>query len=238
MRDKDFGVIRVRGHGNYSFRVIDAKLFMQTMSGSRREFTTDMITEHLRGIILSKMTDIIADSGYSAIDLSSKLTQFNEIARTALNNDFTAIGLALPTFVITNLSFPEAVEKAIDKSSTLGILGNQMHTYTQMAKADAIRDAANNPGMAGTMFGMGVLGGLGQGMGMMGGVQQPQQPAPPAPPQQGGNFCNNCGKPNPPNAKFCAHCGNKKAQSKNACGKCGATTKPGSRFCGKCGNQL
>jgi len=235
MRDKDFGIIRVRGHGNYSFRVIDPKLFMQTMAGSRKEFTTDMITDHLRGIILSKLTDIIADSGYSAIDLSSKLTQFNEIARTSLNGDFEGIGLALSTFVITNLSFPEAVEQAIDKSSKLGILGNQMHTYTAMAQADALREAAKNPGMAGAMFGMGVMGNMGQGM--MGGVAGGQQPPQPQP-QQGGNFCNKCGFQNPPGAKFCSGCGNKKMPTGSRCGNCGTTTKPGARFCGKCGVQL
>jgi len=243
MRDKDFGVIRVRGHGNYSFRVIDAKLFMQTMAGSRREFTTDMINEHLRGIILSKMTDIIADSGYSAIDLSSKLTQFNEIARTALDPDFGAIGLSLASFVITNLSFPEAVEQAIDKSSKLGILGNQMHAYTAMAQADALRDAARNPGMGGAMFGMGVMGGLGNnmmaGMGMMGGQQQPQQPQQPQQQQVGGVFCGQCGTQNPQGAKFCSGCGNKKMpQGGNSCRQCNTPAKPGARFCGKCGGQL
>ena len=242
MRDKDFGMIRVRGHGKYSFRVIDAKLFMQTMAGAKKEFTTDMINDHLRGIIVSKLTDIIADSGYSAIDLSSRLTQFNEIAQTSLSPDFTAIGLALATFVVTNLSFPEAVEKAIDKSSELGILGGQMHNYTAMAKADALRGAANNPGMAGTMFGMGVMGGLGGNMmgGMFGQQQQPpqqqQQPQQQAPAQQGGNFCNQCGNQNPPGAKFCSGCGNKKMSA--GCPRCNAAIKPGARFCGGCGNQV
>ena len=232
MRDKDFGMIRVRGFGKYSFRVTDAKLFMQTMAGSKKEFTTDMITEHLRGIILSELTDIIAESGYSAIDLSSKLTNFNEIARKSLADDFNAIGLALVTFVIESLSFPEEVEKAIDKSSSLGILGGQMHNYTAMAQADALRDAANNPGMAGTMFGMGVLGNLGGNM--MGGVtqQQPQQAA-----GGRGAFCSQCGHQNQPGAKFCANCGNKKV-AQDGCSKCGAKTKPGAKFCGECGAKL
>jgi len=237
MRDKDFGVIRVRGFGKYSFRVTDAKLFMQTMAGSKKEFTTEMITDHLRGIIISKMTDVIAESGYSAIDLASKLTNFNSVAQASLKVDFEAIGLALMTFVVENLSFPEEVEKAIDKSSSLGVLGGQMHNYTAMAQADALRSAAANPGMGGTMFGMGVMGGLGQNMGMFGGQQQqPQQPQRPAP-QAGGNFCSQCGHQNQQGAKFCANCGNKKMATGGGCA-CGAKIKPGAKSCGECGTKV
>jgi membrane protease subunit (stomatin/prohibitin family) len=233
MRDKDFGTIRVRGFGKYAFRVTDAKLFMQTMTGSKKEFTTEMIGEHLRGIILSKFTDIIASSGYSAIDLASKKTQFNEIARVSLATDFEAIGLALMTFVVENLSFPEEVEKAIDKSSSLGILGHQMHNYTAMAQADALRDAAKNPGMAGTMMGVGLLGAMGQNIaaGTMANAQQPARPAAAG----GKRFCTDCGGELKPGARFCSTCG--KQQPSGGCAGCGAKLKPNAKFCAECGQK-
>lgn len=240
MRDKDFGMIRVRGYGKYSYKVIDAKLFMQTMAGSRKEFTTDMISEQLRGIILSEFTDIIADSGFSAIDLSSKLTQFNEIARKSLQDNFTSIGLSLETFVVENLSFPDEVEKAIDKSSSLGILGGQMGNYTRMAAADAMRDAANNPGMAGTMLGMGVMGNLGATMmaGVNQTVNQPQQPASAPAQPQAKRFCPYCGGAIlKDDAKFCPDCG-KELPKPNVCPKCGAVCKPDAKFCTECGTKL
>jgi len=200
MRDKDFGIIRVRGYGKYSFRVTDAKLFMQTFAGSKREFTTEAVGEHVRGIILSELTGIIAGSGLSAIDLSSSLLKLNEICLKELKDDFERIGLALVSFVVENLSFPEDVEKAIDKSSSLGILGGQMGNYQKMAAADAMRDAAKNPGMTGTMFGMGVAGTLG---GMMAGVAGSSSGG-----GGGAKFCQNCGAPiTNPNAKFCPECG-------------------------------
>jgi len=238
MRDRDFGVIRVRGYGKFSYRVTDAKLFMQTMSGSKREFTTNSINEHLRGLIISKISDAIADSKYSAIDLSSKLTQFNEIARVSLNKDFEDIGMTLSTFVIENISFPEEVEKAIDKSSSLGILGGQMHNYTAMAQADAMRDAAKNPGMAGTMFGMGVMGGIGQNMmaGVSAQTAQAQSGAGVTPAVK--RYCPHCGGAIlKDNAKFCGECG-KTLPETASCPKCKTPVKPDTKFCGNCGTKL
>jgi membrane protease subunit (stomatin/prohibitin family) len=230
MRDKEFGIIRVRGYGKYSFRVTDSKLFMQTMTGAKKEFTTDMIGDHLKGIILSELTDVIADSGYSAVDLASKLTQFNEIARKSLSDNFEEIGLALVSFVVENLSFPDEVEKAIDKSSSLGILGGQMHNYTKMAQADAMRDAAKNQGQVGAMFSMGMMNGLGQSAGaaaMNNNNETGQR-----------RYCTECGGYTVnPNAKFCPECGKPLAKA-GCCPKCGAKIKDGAKFCGECGTKL
>jgi membrane protease subunit (stomatin/prohibitin family) len=211
MRDKDFGIIRVRGFGNFSYRVKDAKLFMQEISGSLREYSTEKINEHLRSIIISKISDVIADSKYSAIDLASKLTQFNAVARTALEHHFTPIGMELTSFVFENISFPEEIERAIDKRGAVGIMGDVLQSHLAMEKVGAMRDAANNQGMTGAMFGMGVAGGLGGAMqggvgGILNNTQQTQQQSPAA---AGGTrkFCCQCGNQLGANARFCSGCG-------------------------------
>jgi len=230
MRCKDFGVIRIRGFGSYAFNVQDAKLLMIEMLGSKPNFTTADIQEHLRSIITSNITDIIADSKYSAIDLSSKLSQFNEIARTALQNKFFApIGLNLRTFVVENISFPENVEKAIDQRSGVGIMGDVMGDHVAMQQAAAMRDMANNQGTMGMMGMMGVMGG---GAPMGGGGFAAMQQAQNRP--QGG-FCSKCGGPLKPGAKFCSGCGTK--QGGAGC-SCGAPSKPGAKFCAGCGTKL
>lgn len=213
MRDADFGMIRVRGFGTYAFRVTDAKLLMIEMLGSKATFTTADIQEHLRSIITSNITDVIADSKFSALDLSSNLTEFNEIAKVSLNNKFFApIGLNLASFVVENISFPESVEKAIDERSSVGIMSDKMGSYVTMQQAQAMRDAAKNTGSIGTMFGVGMMGGVNgagtafsqmnkaedttsAGAGNVGG---------------GGKFCSNCGSKLNPDAKFCGECGAKR----------------------------
>jgi len=238
IRDPDFGMIRIRGFGSYSFRVSDAKLLMIEMMGSKPNFTTQDIQEHLRSIITSNITDIIADSKYSAIDLSSKLSQFNEIARTALQNKyFSPIGLTLSAFVVENISFPENVEKAIDERSSVGIMSDKMGSFVAMEQARAMRDAAKNPGGMGTMFGMGMMGGMGTMMHgqPMGGFNQMQQ-VQDRPRDSGGGFCSKCGTGLKPGAAFCSGCGQKQA-SGGSCSKCSAAMKPDAKFCAKCGTK-
>ena len=241
MRDADFGMIRIRGFGSYAFKVTDAKLLMIEMLGSKPTFTTADISEHLKSIITSNITDVIADSKFSALDLSSKLTQFNEIAKTALNNKFfQPIGLTLASFVVENISFPENVEKAIDERSSVGIMSDKMGSYVAMQQAQAMRDAAKNTGSIGTMFGMGMMGGMG---GMVNGNNNMQQMnhAQDSANNGGGNvgngarFCSKCGGAIKSGAKFCAECGAKQGEG---CSKCGAAVKPGAKFCGECGNKM
>jgi len=229
VRDAEFGMIRVRGFGSYSYRVTDAKLLMLEMLGSKPNFTTADIQEHLRSIITSNITDIIADSKYGAIDLASKLTQFNEIARTALQSKyFGPIGLTLSAFVVENISFPENVEKAIDERTSVGIMSDKMGSYVQMQQAQAMRDVAKNQGTVGTMFGMGMMGGGGgQAFGAMNQAQD----------RSSAGFCTKCGAGLKPGAQFCSGCGQKQGGGDN-CGKCGAAVKGGAKFCPECGNKL
>ena len=235
MRDPDFGAIRIRGYGKYSYKVTDAKLFMLEIAGAKCEYTTDKINEHLRGFIISNISDIIADSKYGALDLSSKLTQFNEIAKTSLQKHFNNVGIQLVSFAIENISFPENVEKAIDERSSVGIMSDKMGSYVQMQQAQAMRDAAKNTGTIGTMMGMGMFG-TPMGGGMSGMAMNSAQDASKGGGIGGGKFCTGCGAKLGDNAKFCPECGVK--QGGNTCPKCNHAVKPGAKFCPDCGAKL
>ena len=213
MRDPEFGVIRIRGFGTYNFKVVDPKMLLLELLGARNEFTVSNIKEKLRSLITSSISDIIANSKYSAIDLSTKLKDFNVIARDALQPKFNNIGLQLTVFVVENISFPEEVERAIDSRSSVGILNDKMGSFVAMQQAQAMRDMANNPsGFGGGMMGM-------MGMGMMGGnmaMNNVQDTNPGSglatsntPPASGGGFCSNCGTARAgTDARFCGNCGN------------------------------
>jgi len=95
--------------------------------------------------------------------------------------DFEKIGLELTSLFVENVSLPPEVEQAMDKRSSMGVIGN-VEQYAKSQAADALRDAAKNPGGAGMVMGMGVgsvLGGqvAGAAMGGGGGGGPPPMPS-------------------------------------------------------------
>ena len=160
MRDPEFGPIRMRAFGSYCFRVEpDPIKFIRNVAGTDGNFTTESITEQLRNFVITKFTDYLAESKIAALDLAANLNEFSHELNIALKDDFSDYGIELTKFLIENISLPEAVEEALDKRTSMGVIGN-MTTYTQMQFADSLKDAANNPtgggGLASDAMGAGI----------------------------------------------------------------------------------
>ena len=146
MRDSDFGMIRIRAFGTYAMKIADPKVFFNTIVGTQGLTTTDEITGQLRSIVLSKLSDAIAESKIPALDLASQYDELSAHGRKVIGTEFASFGLELSRFFIENISLPEEVEAAIDQRSKLGVLGDRMAQYTQLQAAEAIKVAAENPG--------------------------------------------------------------------------------------------
>jgi len=233
MRDKDFGTIRLRGYGNYAFKVEDAALFMKELFGTNNVYTTDDIASYLKSIIVSSISDTIAESKISALDIASNLLEFSQIASETLSTTFANLGLKLTNLVIENISFPEEVEKAIDTRSSMGVLSDKMDTFVKYQSANAIRDAAQNEG---GMAGFGAQIGAGTALGEI--MKESLRPSNTETNETTvKKFCPSCGAPNPKNAKFCVECGEKLSQ-KGKCPKCSAEVNARSKFCPECGEKL
>ena len=232
MRDKDFGTIRIRGYGNYAFKVENPEIFFKELSGTNSEFTTEDISSYLKGIIVSSISDTIAESKISALDIASNLIEFSKVAGESLSETFAGLGLKLTKLVIENISFPEEVEKAIDTRSSMGVLSDKMDTFVKYQSANAIRDAAKNEGIGGLGTQIGAGAALGEMM-----RQSMTQSSAPSQAADDGKFCPSCGAKNPKAAKFCVECGKNLAQ-KGKCPKCGAEVSGKSKFCPECGEKL
>ena len=241
MRDAEFGMIRLRAFGIYAFRVTDPTVFLREVFGTSSMYTVEEVEGQLKRTLVSGLSDAIAESKIPALDLAANYDELANYAMQANAPKLAALGLGLTSFVIENISLPEEVEKSMDKRTSMGVLGD-LNRYTQYQAAEAMREAANNPG--GSMAGAGVGMGAGVAMGQMfanamGQMNQPQQAAPQAQPQQqaGGSFCSECGQKLNAGAKFCSNCGAKQAQQA-VCPGCGQPTTPGAKFCANCGQKL
>ena len=187
MRDKDFGMIRLRAYGTYATKIADAKKFFATIVGTQKLTSTGDILGQLRSTILSRLSDSIAEANVAALDMASKYDEIAAAAITRIGPEFTSYGLELSKFFVENISLPEEVEAAIDQRTKLGVLGDKMQQYTQMQTADSIKIAAANPGgLAGAGVGMGAGMAIGNAMGQSFGNQGGGYAAAPPPPPSGG----------------------------------------------------
>src|SRR5713101_2473666 len=145
MRDSDFGMVRLRAFGIYSFRVTDPRALIKEIAGTNAHFVTEDIEGQLKRTLVSGFSDALAESKIAALDLASNYDELSRFARTKLGDEFKSLGLELTKFVVENISLPEEVEAAMDKRTSMGVLGD-MGKYTQFEAAQAMRDAAQNPG--------------------------------------------------------------------------------------------
>ena len=228
MRDAEFGMVRLLAHGIYSFRVSDPKVFLKEVFGTNGLYTTDYITGQIKRIIVSGLSDAIAQSKIPALDLAANYDELSSYALKSLSPRLEPWGMELTSFVIENISLPEEVQKAMDQRTSMGVVGD-LNKYTQFQAAAAMRDAANNQnGAAGMGAGFGAAAMMSQ---VMNGAMQPQAPAQPA--AAPAAYCVKCGQPLTPGAKFCPQCGAK--QEAQVCVKCGAPLQAGAKFCPECG---
>ncbi|MDS9472974.1 SPFH domain-containing protein [Sporosarcina pasteurii] len=267
MRDPEFGMIRLRGYGIYSYRVSEPTTFLKELFGTSSSYNTSSIENHLKKMILSGLTDLFAESQIAALDLAMYYDELSTQGKEKMQERFNAFGFEITSLYIENLSLPKEVEEAMDKRTSMGVLGN-LGQYQQYQAAEALRDAAQNEGggLAGAGAGLGAGAALGGMMtNALSGNQQPPNATTASLPEANkvncphcnatinatAKFCGECGKsvqkekvpcincetPIHKDAKFCGECGTKQVTEK-ICEGCGSSNGPNAKFCGDCGESL
>lgn len=179
MRDQDFGMVRIRAFGTYSFRITDAGLFLKEVSGTDWHFTTDEISEQFRNVITARFAEVLGDAKVPVLDLAAQYGEMGGFLVEKIGPSFEDLGVKLLQLLIENVSVPPEVEKAIDTRSQMGAVGN-LQAYTQFQAANALGTAAANPGGAGAI-GAQMAAGMAMGQAMAGSMQQPSGAATPPP---------------------------------------------------------
>jgi membrane protease subunit (stomatin/prohibitin family) len=186
LRDADFGIVRLRAFGTFAMQIQDPQLFVNRIVGTQGMYETRQIEGYLRGIIITKMSDLLGELGRPVLDLPALYEEVGAGVRAKAQDDFAAVGIELRALYINNISLPDKVQKAIDERAAIGALGG-MQAYMQASAAQAMRDAAlqEGGGLAAAGVGLGAGASLGATMAqvMAQGMQPGQQPTAPAQPQ-------------------------------------------------------
>jgi membrane protease subunit (stomatin/prohibitin family) len=182
VRDKDFGAVRMRAFGIYSYRIADPKQFHKDVSGTREAYTVSDLDGQLRNNVIAALTNAFGGSGVAFLDMAGNQGLLADTVRKQMEPMFAKMGLALDSLVVENVSLPEEIQKMLDTRIGMNMIGD-MQRYTQYQTANAIPIAAANEG--GGLAGMGANLAVGVGIGnqmasSMMGSMNPQGGAAPA----------------------------------------------------------
>ena len=217
IRDRDFGVVRLRGFGTYSWRIADPRVFHVKVSGTRDTYRVADLEPQLRNLVVSRMAQTFASSNTPFLDMAANQTELARQIAEQVSPSFADLGLALESLVVENLSLPDELQKRLDERIGMNMIGD-LNKYTQFQVGQSIPIAAANEGAGGAGMGAGLGAGMAMGQAMVN-AMRPQSPA-----AGGGDAAGAAAAGGDPAAlKFCHSCGKQIARRSKFCPECGAS---------------
>ncbi len=252
LRDPEYQIpIYVRAFGQFGLRVNESRQFVLKLAGNKSSITRADIESYFKGLILSRMGDMIstyiAHKHVNIFEINAYLEDMSNEAVEKIRAEFESFGIEPLNFYFGSVNVvddDEGIKKlkaAMSERASMNVMG---YNYQQQRSFDVMEAAAKNEGgssLLGAGVGLGAGMGMGQTFGQMAAQmgqyinpqQQPQQSPAPSQQQPGASACPSCGQPVVSGAKFCMNCG-----ARLVCAKCGAALIPGAKFCPQCGNQI
>jgi membrane protease subunit (stomatin/prohibitin family) len=158
-RDKEFGAIRLRAFGTYSYQIEEPSTFYQKISGSREMYTVSELDGQLRSAIVTSIATKLGKGETPFLDMAANQQDFSEQLKKELDQPFFSYGLKLATFLVQSVTLPEELQAYLDKQSSMNLVGD-LKRYAQFQAADSISAAAQNGGglaSAGVAMGAGAV---------------------------------------------------------------------------------
>lgn len=176
-------IVPVRAYGQYGFKVSNPEKFVYGLVGNRSDFNEFQLQAYFRGILLSKLTEVIAskitNDKISILDIPTHLSEISSYSEKSLKPYFNDFGLDLLFFNFISINIPEndsslnEIKKAKNLSARLKIAGKD--NYKMERSFDVMDKAAENESGAGAAF---INAGLGLGASMNLGRQMVGQLSP------------------------------------------------------------
>lgn len=182
LRDVEFGPVRLRSFGTYVVRVHDPAKFIREIVGTGGHFTVEEVAEQLKNLIATRFADMLGESAIPVLDLAANYNELSAYLTGKIAPEFLEYGLELTKLLVENIALPQEVEEALDKRSSMGIIGN-LDNFLKFQSANALESAAKNPGgeaAAGVGMGMGFA--MANQMGKMVAAPQETPTVAPSPP--------------------------------------------------------
>ena len=180
MRDADFGVVRLRAFGSFDFKITDPPVFLKEVAGTDHHFRLDEFADTMRSRIVSVFSDALASAGVPALDVAARYSELGDALLPLINPQVTSkYGIEITSFIVENVSVPPEVEAAIDKRSSMGVIGN-LNDYVKFQMAESMTKGGEGGGSPAAAAGQMAMG-FGMAQEMMKNMQAQPPPLPGAP---------------------------------------------------------
>ena len=174
-RDPELGPVRIRAFGTYHVRVQDPALLLKELISTDGLFQVDEMSDQIRNTIVTSFATWFGTARVPILDFAARYQDMGDQIRDALQPEIGAFGLELTKLLVANVSLPKEVEEALDKRSSMNLLGN-MQEYSQFQAANAVEASAQNGSGGNPALDFGV--GIAMGQQLMNNMQPGQaQPA-------------------------------------------------------------
>ena len=164
VRDKEFGPVRIRAYGTYSYQIKNPKVFYKKISGTRDQYTVQELEGQLRAAIMTTLATFFGSAEIPFLDMAANQSKFSDTLKEALALTFANYGLAVQTFYVQSISMPDELQAYLDKRASMNIMGD-LQKYTQFQAADSISKAAES-GNSTAGAGVGLAAGMAMGQTM------------------------------------------------------------------------
>jgi membrane protease subunit (stomatin/prohibitin family) len=236
-KDSKLGLVRLRAFGVYTFTIVDPLTFINKVVGTQGSYTSEMIGDYLRDVIVARINDLFGEKLDTIFDLPRSYDELAVEIKERLVGDFKKYGMELADFYLNSITPPPEVQKMIDERSGLEAVGN-LDSFFKFKAAKAMGDAASSSGDG---AGSAAAGGMGIGVGAGLGFMIPGMIAQSAKSQstavQDTVECPKCHAAVPADAHFCGACGAPVARAAK-CANCKADLQSDAKFCPNCGTKV
>ncbi|NLJ96038.1 MAG: hypothetical protein GX321_02700 [Clostridiales bacterium] len=202
------GGIPIRANGTFGFKVTDYIKLIDKIAGVRQSYNVEDVQLRIRSILDPLLMKWITKEGKDMFNLQANSFDISRGIKTDLDMELFNIGLSVTGFNIMSFSYPEEIQKMINKNASHSMIGD-LNRYQQVEMTDGIASGKVKGGgtasdMAGMMMGMNIANQ------MMKNMEQAsdKQSSPNSNNTSKPNFCPNCGQKTG-DTNFCPNCGQK-----------------------------
>jgi membrane protease subunit (stomatin/prohibitin family) len=177
--------VELGAHGNFSFRLADARRFFMEVAGLAATYAVVQAKALLQSRLGQVLATELAKSGLSYQQLDGQLAALAAGLREPLAAEFAQVGIELTDFRLTGTVFDAATQQRIGRVADVAADAQAAAaaglSYAELEKLKALREAARNPG---GLAGAGLHLGAGAELGRLLAGQATSAPANPDPAEQ------------------------------------------------------